>query len=66
MQKEIESCVKKGGIKKWTLGEPPTVVNGLKVVDDKPKLRLCVNPMHINSFMAYEPVKYEQLTDRKK
>lgn len=64
VQEELESCEKKGVIKKWTLQEPPTVVIGLKVVDDKPeKLRLCLVPMYINSFMAYEPVKYEQLQD---
>ena len=64
VQEELESCEKKGVIKKWTLHETPTVVNGLKVVDDKPeKLRLCLVPMYINSFMAYEPVKYEQLQD---
>ena len=64
VQEELDSCERKGVIKRWTLQKPPTVVNGLKVVDDKPeKLRLCLVPMYINSFMAYEPVKYEQLKD---
>lgn len=43
---------------------PPSVVNGLKVVDDKPtKLRLCINPMYVNLFMRYIQVRYERLTD---
>lgn len=64
VQVEIESCLKKEVIKKWTVQEPPTIVNGLKMVDDKPeKLRLCLNPLYINAFMAYELVKNEQLQD---
>ena len=39
------------------------VVNGLKVVDDKPRLRLCINPMYINVFLPYERAKYERLQD---
>lgn len=31
------------------------------MVDDKPKLRLCLNPMYINSYMEYQPVKYENI-----
>ena len=34
-----------------------------KVVTDKPKKRLCINPMYINTHMKYEPVRYETLTD---
>ena len=34
------------------------------MVDDKlPKLRLCANPLYINIFMQYKPVKYEKLQD---
>ena len=60
---ELEKCLQKGVVKKWIGMEPPKVVNGLKVVTDKPKKRLCINPMYINSHMKYEPVRYEKLTD---
>ncbi len=58
---ELEACVDEGVIKKWTLNRLSKVVNGIKVVDDKPKLRLCLNPMYINSYMEYQPVKYENI-----
>ena len=61
VRSELEACVDKGVIKKWTLDRLPKVVNGIKVVDDKPKLRLCLNPMYINSYMEYQPVKYENI-----
>lgn len=37
---ELHKCVQKGVVKRWTGTEPPKVVNGLKVVTDKPKKRL--------------------------
>lgn len=61
---ELEACMLKGVVKEWKFDKPPRVRCGLKVVDDKlPKLRLCVNPLYINMFMEYEPVKYEKLQD---
>lgn len=53
MKSELAACLDKGVIKKWTLNRAPQVVNGIKVVDAKPKLRKCFNPMYINSFMEY-------------
>ncbi|KAL0029142.1 hypothetical protein WJX77_010255 [Trebouxia sp. C0004] len=53
----------KGVVKRWIEKDPPKVVNGLKVVTDKPKKRLCISPMYINAHMRYEPVRYEKLTD---
>ncbi|KAL0022738.1 hypothetical protein WJX77_009604 [Trebouxia sp. C0004] len=36
----------------------------IKRCDDKlPKLRLCINPMYINRFLKYEPLKYDRLQD---
>lgn len=61
VKSELAACLDKGVIKKWTLNRVPQVVNGIKVVDDKPKLQLCLNPMYINSFMEYQPVKYENI-----
>ncbi|KAL0036039.1 hypothetical protein WJX77_012139 [Trebouxia sp. C0004] len=44
--------------------QPPTVVHGLKVVNDNPaKLRLCINPMYVHLFMRYSHVQYERLSD---
>ncbi|KAL0023652.1 hypothetical protein WJX77_011067 [Trebouxia sp. C0004] len=60
---ELEKCIQKGVVKRWIGKEPPKVVNGLKVVTDKLKKRLCSNPMYINAHMKYEPVRYEKLTD---
>ncbi len=41
----------------------PTVVNGLRVVVQPSKLRLCMNPMYINAFIRYQPLRYERLVD---
>ena len=61
---ELVKALAKGVIAEWPFPEPPTVVNGLKVWDDKlPKLRLCINPMYINLFLKYEPLKYDRLQD---
>ncbi|KAL0030847.1 hypothetical protein WJX77_009431 [Trebouxia sp. C0004] len=61
---KLDKALAKGIIGEWPFPEPPTVVNGLKVVDDKlPKLRLCINPMYINLFLKYEPLKYDRLQD---
>jgi len=62
--KEVGEMVAKGVVKEWAAASKPVVVNGLRVVDDKaPKLRLCLNPMYINLFMRYKPVKYERVQD---
>ena len=61
---ELAKALAKGVIAEWPFADPPTVVSGLKVVDDKlPKLRLCINPMYINLFLRYEPLQYEKLLD---
>ena len=41
------------------------VVNDLKIVEGKDKLRTCINPMYINRFMSKDPVRYERLLDLK-
>ena len=62
MDTELVKALAEGVIAEWPFPEPPTVVNGLNVVDDKlPKLRLCINPMYINLFLKYEPLKYDRL-----
>ncbi len=46
---EIKAMASKGVIQNWGAREPPRVVNGLLVVDEKfPKLRLCLNPSYPN------------------
>lgn len=51
---ELVKALAKGVIAEWPFPDPPTVVNGLKVVDDKiPKLKLCINPMCINKGVYY-------------
>jgi hypothetical protein len=40
----------------------PTVISPLRVVEGS-KLRLCINPMYINLFIAYKRVHYEGLQD---
>jgi hypothetical protein len=63
-QEELAGMLAKGLIKEWAAEEPPVVVNGLRVVDDKaPKLRLCLNPMYPNLFFRYQPVQYERLSE---
>lgn len=63
-QQEVAAALRQGVIKVWTPLTGPTVVNGLRVVDDKlPKLRLCINPMYINLFLKYMPLKYERIGD---
>ena len=59
---ELAKAEAKGVIVEWPFAEPPKVVNGLKVVEGK-KNRLCINPMYINVFMEYFPVKYEGVQD---
>ena len=64
LREELEGMLRKGVVKEWAAPEPPVVVNGLRVVDDKaPKLRLCINPMYVNLFTKYQPVQYERLSD---
>ncbi len=60
---EIAKAAKQGAIRRWEGPGQPTVVNGLRVVVKDDKRRLCINPMYINAFMKYRPVKYEQLQD---
>ena len=60
---ELAKAVKKGVVKECPFEGRPKVVNGLKVVTDKPKPRLCIAPMYINMFMAYDSVKYERVQD---
>ena len=61
---EIVSMLGKGVIQEWTQPTPPTVINPIRVVDEKaPKLRFCINPMFINLFMPYRPLHYESLSD---
>ena len=59
---ELAKAEAKGVIVEWPFAEPPTVINGLKVVEGK-KLRLCINPMYINTFIEHKPVKYEGAQD---
>ena len=64
VDEEVTKAVAKGVVAKWPFTHPPTVVNGLRVVDDKlPKLGLCINPMYINLFLRYEPLQYERLVN---
>lgn len=60
---EIAKAAKQGAIRRWAGPRQPTVINGLRVVVKDDKRRLCINPMYINAFMKYRPVKYEQLQD---
>ena len=61
--REIAECLRQGVIRRWEAKDSPMVVNGLRVVDNGKKLRLCINPMYINAFMRHRPLKYEQLQD---
>ena len=70
VEAEIAKAEAKGVIAKWPLKECPTVVNGIKVVDDKPdKPRIssissmCINPMYLNAFLEHQPLQYEKLQD---
>ncbi|GIM01394.1 hypothetical protein Vretimale_6217 [Volvox reticuliferus] len=47
----------------WDRAESPTVVNGLRVVVQPGKLRLCMNPMYINLFIRYQPLRYERIIE---
>lgn len=61
---EVASMLEKGVVKEWGAAEPPVLVNGLRVVDDRaPKLRLCINPMYLNLFLKHSPLRYEHLGD---
>ena len=64
LEEELDGMLAKGVVKEWAAADPPVVVNGLRVVDEKfPKLRLCINPMYLNLFMRYKPVQYERLSE---
>ena len=64
VEEELQGMLRKGVVKEWAAPEPPVVINGLRVVDEKaPKLRLCLNPMYLNLFLRYQPLKYERLGD---
>ena len=64
MDTELVKALTKGVIAEWPFPEPLTVVTGLNVVAHKlPKLRLCINPMYINLFLKYQPLKYNRLQD---
>nr|AAM94957.1 reverse transcriptase [Volvox carteri f. nagariensis] len=61
---ELRKALDRGVIREWPADAPsPTVVNGLRVVEKDGKLRLCINPMYINCFLRYRPVKYERLAE---
>ena len=60
---EVAKALQKKVVVEWPFQDLPRVICGLKVVDDKPKLRLCINPMYPNVFMEHWPVKYERLLD---
>ena len=59
---ELAKAEAKGVVTEWPFQQPPTVINGLLVVEGK-KPRLCMNPSYINLFMQHLPVKYERLQD---
>lgn len=64
VEAEIAKAEALGLIAKWPFKERPTVVNGIKVVDDKPdKPRMCINPMYLNAFLEHQPLQYEKLQD---
>ena len=64
VKEELEGMLRKKVVKEWAWSEDPVVINGLRVVDEKwPKLRLCLNPMYVNLFLQYSPLKYERLGD---
>ena len=64
LEEELDGMLAKGVVKEWAAADPPVVVNGLRVVDEKfPKLRLCIIPMYLNLFMRYKPVQYERLSE---
>ena len=60
---EIGKAMGQGAVRRWEGPAAPVVVNGLRVVVQPDKLRLCMNPMYINLFMRYRPLKYERITD---
>lgn len=63
---ELQKALAMGAVQRWdpAWGQP-TVVNPIRVVvsEDGAKKRLCINPMYINLFLRYRPVKYERLQD---
>ena len=61
----VAKLLEKGAVQKWQGPEPPTVINGLRVVEQPGKLRLCINPMYGKLFMRYSQFKYERLADMK-
>lgn len=64
VEAKIAKGISKGVMAEWPFPDPPTVTNGIKVVDTRPdKLRFCINPMYINLFVKHEPVQYEKLQD---
>ena len=61
---EIHKCVECGVIREWPAdGPPPTVVNGVLVVEKDGKRRMCINPMYVNAKLRHRGVKYERLSD---
>ena len=64
LREELAGMLEAQVIKRWEAKEPPVVVNGIRIVDEKlPKLRFCINPMYVNLFWEYSPVSYEKLVD---
>ncbi|GLC46806.1 hypothetical protein PLESTM_001928300 [Pleodorina starrii] len=61
---ELEKCAAAGVIRPWTGPGKPRVINGLLVVVGA-KLRLCLNTMYVNAFIAYVRFLYERLRDMK-
>ncbi len=60
---EIAKAAQQGAVRQWEGPSGPTVINGLRVVEKEGKRRLCINPMYVNAFMKYRPLKYEMLQD---
>jgi hypothetical protein len=60
----IQAGVALGAMAAWGGAAPPTVINGIRVVDDNPaKLRFCINPMYVNAHIRHMPLTYEGLRD---
>jgi hypothetical protein len=61
---EIQKSAERGVIREWPAdGPPPTVVNGVLVVEKDGKRRMCINPMYANAKLRHRGVKYERLSD---
>lgn len=62
VDEEIEKCLLKGGIRERER-DSVVVVNGLLVVEQREKLRLCTNAIYPNQCTEHFSLRYERLSD---